>query len=112
VVIPDDIISMMLLAALPAKWDHVAAIYLQGKTSITSVTSAGVRQAIVAEFDRMSSGKRQQAHKISAIKRKGEHSKWKGKAPANKPSTAYDEPSGSSQQKKPRQRFHKGKGKG
>ena len=41
--IPDNIIGMMLLAALPTRWDHVAAIYLQGKTTITAVTSASVR---------------------------------------------------------------------
>src|ERR1700678_3512312 len=110
VVIPDNIVGMMLLAALPACWDHVSAIYLQGKTNITAVTSAGVRQAIVAEFDRTNSGDRQQAHKISAIKRKGEHPSWKGKAPANKSSTADDEPRPSSHKKKVR-RSQKGKGK-
>src|SRR5271168_552906 len=110
VVIPDNIVGMMLLAALPTRWDHVSAIYLQGKTNITAVTSAGVRQAIVAEFDRTNSGDRQQAHKISAIKRKGEHPSWKGKAPANKSSTADDEPRPSSHKKKVR-RSQKGKGK-
>ena len=90
----------MLLAALPTKWDHVATIYLQGKNNITAVTSASVRQAIVAKFDQTSGGERQQVHKISAIKRKGEHPKWKGNAPTNKSSSANDEPSGSNKNPK------------
>ena len=110
--LPDNIIGMMILAALPAKWDHVSAIYLQGKNDIANVNSAEVRQAIVAEFDRTYSGDRQQAHRISAIKRKGEHPKYKGSAPTNKSSTAEGDqrPSGSS--KKTRHGGRKGKGKG
>ena len=42
---------MMLLAALPAKWDHVTAIYLQGKAQIADVTSVQVQHAIIAEYD-------------------------------------------------------------
>ena len=31
--IPDSIAGMMILLALPARWDHVSAIYLQSKTT-------------------------------------------------------------------------------
>ena len=31
------ILGMLLLGALPSKWDHVAAIYLQGKTAHTQI---------------------------------------------------------------------------
>ena len=31
------ILGMLLLGALPSKWDHVAAIYLQGKTAHTAI---------------------------------------------------------------------------
>ena len=31
------ILGMLLLGALPSKWDHVAAIYLQGKTAHTNI---------------------------------------------------------------------------
>ena len=31
------ILGMLLLGALPSKWDHVAAIYLQGKTTHTAI---------------------------------------------------------------------------
>src|SRR5271163_4166576 len=110
VIIPNAIQAMLLLAALPAKWDHIAAIYLQGK-QIANVDPIEVRQAIVAEFDRTNSGGQQHAHRISAIKRKGEHPKWKGKAPANKSSPAEGEQRPDSSSKK-RTRTRKPKGKG
>ena len=69
------ILGMLLLGALPSKWDHVAAIYLQGKTAHTDISYTEVRNAIVAEFDRtgVHPGQQQHAHKISAMKRKGDH---------------------------------------
>ena len=41
--LPDNIVGLMYLSSLPARWDHVAAIYLQGKNAITEITSVGVR---------------------------------------------------------------------
>ena len=38
----DNIVGLMYLSSLPSRWDHVAAIYLQGKNNITEVTSVGV----------------------------------------------------------------------
>ena len=103
---------MMLLAALFARWDHVTAIYLQGKAQIVDVTSVQVWHAIIAEYDQTISGDRQQVHRISTIKRKGEHPKYKGSAPTNKSSKAEGDqhPSGSSH-KKTRHGGHKGKGR-
>ena len=49
--IPDSVAGMMVLLALPAKWNHVSAIYLQNKTAIRQVSLSEVHQAIVAEFD-------------------------------------------------------------
>ena len=49
---PDNIVGLMYLSSLPAKWDHVTAIYLQGKNAITEITSVGVCQAILAKFER------------------------------------------------------------
>ena len=112
VALSDNIIRMIILAALPSRWDHVSAIYLQGKSDIVNMHSAEVRQAIVAEFDQTYSGERQQAQHISAIKRKGEHPKYKGSALTKISSTAEGDqcPSGSS--KKTRHGGCKGKGKG
>ena len=43
------ILGMLLLGALPSKWDHVAAIYLQGKTAHTDIDYTEVRNAIIAD---------------------------------------------------------------
>ena len=41
--LPNNIVGLMYLSSLPSRWDHVAAIYLQGKNDITEITSVGVR---------------------------------------------------------------------
>ena len=46
------ILGMLLLGALPSQWDHIAAIYLQGKTAHTAIDYTEVRNAIIAEYDR------------------------------------------------------------
>ena len=46
------ILGMLLLGALPSKWDHVVAIYLQGKTAHTNIDYTEVQNAIIAEYDR------------------------------------------------------------
>ena len=76
---------MLLLNALPPKWDYIAAIYLHGKTNHTTINYATVRNAIVAEYDRTNStaGPSQHAHKISAMKRKGEHPSFSQQRGAN-----------------------------
>ena len=38
VTLSDYVLGMLLLGALPSKWDHVAAIYLQGKTAHTDIS--------------------------------------------------------------------------
>ena len=68
--IPDSIVGLMVLSAMLAKWDHVSAIYLQGKTAIGQVSLSEVCQAVVAEFDWTGSGNQQHAHCITAVKRK------------------------------------------
>ena len=50
--LPDNIVGLMYLSSLPSRWDHVTAIYLQGKNDITEITSVGVCRAILAEFKR------------------------------------------------------------
>ena len=54
VTLSDYVLGMLLLGALPSKWDHVAAIYLQGKTAHTDISYTEVRNAIIAELDRKS----------------------------------------------------------
>jgi gag-polypeptide of LTR copia-type len=52
--INDPIQGMMLLNALPSKWDGVAIVYLQGQKVLANVTFASVRDAIMAEFEQTS----------------------------------------------------------
>ena len=109
--IPRSIMGMMVLSALLAKWDHVSAIYLQSKTTIGQVSLLEVHQAIFAEFDRTGGGNQQHAHYITAVKRKGEHPKFKGtQQNYNHSSTAQGEQGGSSK-KKNKNKKSKGKGK-
>ena len=111
VAIPDNIVGMLILAALPAKWDHIAPIYPQGKTAIEQDSSTEVQQAIVANFDQTNSGDWQQAHRISAIQRKGEHPRYSKQGSTDKPSKAEGNHAGSSK-KKTRCGGKKNKGKG
>ena len=103
---------MLLLGALPSKWDHVAAIYLQGKTTHTDINYTEVRNAIIAEFNQtgVHPGQQQHVHKISAIKRKGQNdpSFSQQRSHTNAPK-ARDEGQASSNKKKPKK--SKGKGK-
>ena len=109
--IPNSVMEMMVLLALPAKWDHVFAIYLQNKTAIGQVSLSEVCQAIVAEFDRTSGGNQQHAHCITAVKRKGEHPKFKGAQNYNNHSSAAQGEQGGSSKKKNKNKKSKGKGK-
>ena len=113
VTLSDYILGMLLLGALPSKWDHVAAIYLQGKTTHTDISYTEVRNAIIAEFDQtgVHPGQQQHTHKISAIKRKGQNdpSFSQQRSNTNAPK-ARNDGQGSSNKKKPK-KSNKGKGK-
>ena len=80
---PNHILGMMVLSSLPPWWDHVSAIYLQGEMAITQVKYADVQSAIVAEYDWVGSSQQQHAHKITAIKRKGEHPQYSNQRDAD-----------------------------
>ena len=113
VTLSDYMLGMLLLGTLPSKWDHVAAIYLQGKTIHTQISYTEVRNAIVAEFDRtgVNPGQQQHAHKISAVKRRGTNdpSFSQQRSNTNAPK-ARDDGRGSSNKKKTK-KSNKGKGK-
>jgi hypothetical protein len=46
--ISDPIQGMMLLNALPPKWDNISMVYLQGQNVLANVTFTAVRNAIMA----------------------------------------------------------------
>jgi gag-polypeptide of LTR copia-type len=75
--ISNPIQGMMLLNALPPKWDNVSMVYLQGQNVLANVTFAAVRDAIMAEFERTSCPSSLAVQKISAVKRKGKSPTFK-----------------------------------
>ena len=111
ITLSDYMLGMLLLGALPSKWDHVAAIYLQGKTAHTDISYTEVRNTIVAEFDRtgVHPGQQQHAHKISAVKKKGDHPSFSQQRSSTNAPKARDEGWATSNKKKPKK--SKGKGK-
>ena len=98
------ILGMLLLGALPSKWDHVVAIFLQGKTAHNAIDYTEVRNAIIAEYDRTGTvrGQQQHAHKISAVKRKGDHPSFSQQRNNSNAPKARDEGRASSNKKKPK----------
>ena len=71
IVILDYIQGMLLLGAIPNKWDHIVAMYTQGVQTMMFVTFASVWQAIMAEYERTQHPSSNVATKISAVKQKG-----------------------------------------
>ena len=101
------ILGMLLLGALPSKWDHVAVIYLQGKYAHTDINYTEVRNAIITEYDRTGSvrGQQQHVHKISAVKRKGEHPSFSQQRGYSNAPESRDEGQASSNKKKPKKKL-------
>jgi gag-polypeptide of LTR copia-type len=52
--ISDPIQGMMLLNALPPKWNNISMVYLQRQNVLANVTFASVIDAIIAEFEQTS----------------------------------------------------------
>jgi len=63
--------GLILLAALPNKWDNVAQLFMQRTDLTTSLTFANVRTAIKQEYERAGRPVDSSARKLSAVKRKG-----------------------------------------
>jgi hypothetical protein len=62
---------MILLAALPPKWDSVAQMFFQCANLATALTFPNVRKAILYEYEHHGRPADQSANKLSAVKRKG-----------------------------------------
>jgi gag-polypeptide of LTR copia-type len=103
--ISDPIQGMMLLNALPPKWDGVSMVYLQGQNVLANVTFASVRDAIIAEFERTSRPSSLAVQKISAVKRKGKSPTFKEQTRTyqlSAPKASGDAPQGAPDKKKRR----------
>jgi hypothetical protein len=62
--------GLMLLAALPGKWDSVAQLFMQRANLATELTFPNVRTAITHEYERSNRPVDSSTRKLSAVKRK------------------------------------------
>ena len=63
--------GMILLNALPVKWDSVGMVYLQSTRQLTNVSFQAMREAVMAEFEHTMCSSTIAVNKILAVKRKG-----------------------------------------
>jgi hypothetical protein len=85
----DTLQAMILLAAIPQKWDSVAQMYLQRPNLATALTFANVRAAILQEYERHGRPvDRSGAHKLSAVKRKGPDPSYRPQQQQQQPGTS------------------------
>jgi hypothetical protein len=95
---------MLLLKAIPKEWDTVVQLYCNGM-QMANVTFDGVRDAIMAEFERTARHAQlaHQADKISAVKRKGQSPHFKEQRKSySAPRPATEAPHGESSIKRTR----------
>ena len=71
VVIAPQLQALVLLSALPAKWDSIAQLFMQRTDLNHALTFSNVRAAITQEYERQGRPIDKSAHKLSAVKRKG-----------------------------------------
>src|SRR5271170_3297385 len=107
VILADYVQGMILLGAIPLKWDHVAAMYLQNTPTMAAVTFATVRTAIMAEFERVARPSAHVADKISAVKRKGKSPTFHEQRKSYAPKAPQD----ADRQDRPKKHKRSGKGK-
>jgi hypothetical protein len=67
----ENLQAMILLAALPPKWDSVTQMFFQHANLAAVLMFPNVRKAIVFEYKRHGRPTDQSANKLSAVKRKG-----------------------------------------
>ena len=105
--ISDPMQGMILLNALPAKWDSVGMVYLQFTCQLTDVSFQAMREAVMAEFECTMCSSTIAVNEISAVKRKGKSlAFFEQKHASNQAPPAPVKPSGSQ-----RKKWKGGKGK-
>ena len=63
--------SMILLNALPQKWDHITSVYIQ-EMEVNDFNLVRISEQIIGEWERLNAGKAStSANKLSAVKCKG-----------------------------------------
>jgi len=73
--------GLILLAALPNKWDNVAQLFMQRTDLTTSLTLANVRTAIKQEYEHAGRSVDSSTRKLSAVKRKGPDPSYRPQQP-------------------------------
>jgi len=97
--------GLILLAALPNKWDNVVQLFMQCTDLTTSLTFVNVRTAIKQEYERAGQPVDSSARKLSAVKRKGPDPSYRPQQPQAGPSL---QPYGQQQQQRSGAPKHRG----
>jgi hypothetical protein len=98
--LPDTLQAMILLAALPPKWDSIAQLFFQCANLAQVLTFQNVRKAIIQEYERHGWSTDQSANKLSAVKRKGPDPSYH---PKQQPHQQQSQPGPFRQQQQPQQ---------
>ena len=102
----ENLQAMILLAALPPKWDSVAQMFFQHPNLAAVLTFPNVRKAIVYEYERHGRPTDQSVNKLSAVKCKGPdpaHHQQQQQQPRPQQQRAPQPQPGPSQQPQPSQ---------
>jgi hypothetical protein len=73
--------GLMLLAALPFKWDSIAQLFMQHTNLAQVLMFTNVRAAITQEYKRANRPIDRSANKLSAVKRKGPDPSYRQQQP-------------------------------
>ena len=104
----DSVQGIILLNAILKEWSTMAQIYSQSNQTLATTTFLGVRDAIMAKFERSTHPSTLAAHCISAVKRKGKSPTYSEQTSSKSapPKASGDAPSGT-----PKKTRRGGKGK-
>jgi len=115
VILPDSIMAMIMLAALPQKWEMLVPVIMQ-TTELDKLDISDVRDAVISQYETESArhqggkpnnGKKpHNANKLSAVKRKRGDPSWKNQEKGE------SQPQGDKPNYQRGKRGGKGKGKG
>ena len=83
--------TMLLLSALPQKWDHLASVYIQ-ETKVKNFSLVSLREQIIGEWERLNARRAStSANKLSAVKRKGKSPQFDSQKQKTDNKTAEDD---------------------
>ena len=97
----DSVQGIILLNAILKEWSTVAQIYSQSNRTLATTTFLGVRDTIMAKFERSTCPSTLAAHCISAVKRKGKSPTYSEQTQSKSapPKASGDVPSGTPKKK-------------